>query len=109
MDKIIKIILSILVALLMFLAGWFAHAWKNRGKVASEVKKAITDLNRQHKKALEALRKDYDKKIEEKNKIIDNLKAIIDRLIKLFESTEGPGVEKVIRNLQINREKLHRL
>jgi hypothetical protein len=109
MDKIIKIILSILAILLMFLAGWFAHAWKNRGKVTTEVKEAITELNKQHKKVLEALKKDYDKKIEEKNKIIANLEAIIDRLIKFFESTEGPGVEKVIRNLQINKEKLHRL
>ena len=84
MDKIIKIISSILTALLIFLAGWSAHAWKNQGKVTTEVKKTITDLNKQHKNALETLKKDYDKKIEEKNKIIANLKAIIDRLIKFF-------------------------
>lgn len=109
MDKIIKIILSILAALLMFLAGWLAHAWKNRGKVTTEVKKAIVDLNKQHKKALEALKKDYDEKLKAKDKIIAELKNIIDRLIKLFESTEGPGVARVIRNLQINKEKLHKL
>ena len=109
MDKVIKIILSILAALLMFLVGWMAHAWKNRGKVTTEVKKAIADLNKQHKKALEALKKDCNEKLKAKDKIIDELKNIIDRLIKLFESTEGPGVAKVIKDLQINKEKLHRL
>lgn len=88
------------------MAGWFAHARKNRDKVTKEVKIAIKDLNEQHKKSLEALKQDYDKKLEAKNRIIASLKAIIDRLTKLFESTEGSGVEKVIRNLQINKEKL---
>lgn len=54
MDKIFKIILSIGGALLMFLAGWSLHAWKNRDKVAKAVKKAITDLNKLHEEALEA-------------------------------------------------------
>lgn len=109
MDKVIKIIFSLLAALLLFLAGWLAHAWKNRGKVTKEVKEAIRNLNQQHKKALKALKKDYDDKLEEKDKIIANLKEMIDRLITLFESTEGPGTEKVIRNLLNNKEKLHRL
>lgn len=109
MDKIFKIILSIGGALLMFLAGWSLHAWKNRDKVAKAVKKAITDLNKLHEEALEALKKDYDEKLKAKDKIITELKNIIDRLIKLFESAEGLGVETVIRNLKMNKEKLNGL
>ena len=109
MDKVIKIILSILLALLAFLAGWFAHAWKNRDKVAKEVKKEISDINEQHKKALKSLKDDYEKKLKKKNEIISELNKIIERLIKLLESTEGPGVAKVMKNLNTNREKLHRL
>ena len=109
MDKVIKIILSILLALLAFLAGWFAHAWKNRDKVAKEVKKANSDINEQHKKALKSLKDDYEKKLKKKNEIISELNKIIERLIKLLESTEGPGVAKVMKNLNTNREKLHRL
>ena len=83
----------------MFLAGWSLHAWK----------KAITDLTKLHEEALEALKKDYDEKLKAKDKIITELKNIIDRLIKLFESAEGLGVEKVIRNLKMNKEKLNGL
>lgn len=109
MDKVIKIILSILWALLAFLAGWLAHAWKNRDKVTKEVKKAISDINEQHKKALKSLQADYEKKLKKKNEIISELKKIIERLITLFESIEGPGVDKVMKNLNTNKEKLHRL
>ena len=109
MDKVIKIILSLLCALLFFLAGWLAHVVKNRKKVAKEVKKAISDINEQHKKALKSLKDDYENKLKKKNEIISELKIIIERLIKLFESTEGPGVAKVMKNLNTNKEKLYRL
>lgn len=110
MNKVIKITLSILAALVMFLVGWFAHACKNRNKVAKEVKKAIIDINEQHKKALHSLKDGYEKKLREKDEIISELKKIIDRLIKLFESIgEGPGVVKVINTLKTNQEKLRSL
>lgn len=110
MDKVIKITFSILAALLMFLAGWLAHAWKNRNEVTKEVKKAIIDVNEQHKKALHSLKDDYEKRLKKKNEIISELKKIIDRLIKLFESIEeGPGVIKVINTLRTNQEKLRSL
>lgn len=110
MDKVIKITLSILAALVMFLVGWFAHAWENRNKVSKEVKKAIIDINEQHKKALHSLKDDYEKKLKKKDEIISELKKIIDRLIKFFESIgEGPGVVKVINTLKANQEKLRSL
>ena len=43
MSNVIKIILSLLAALAVFLAGWFSHAWKNRNQVKKEVKKAIDE------------------------------------------------------------------
>lgn len=109
MQNVIKIILSILAALLMFLAGWLAHAWKNRDKVAKEVKKAISDLNKEHKKALESLKKNYDEQLKKKDEIISELKKIIDRLIRILESQEGPGVAKIINNLNTNKERLYKL
>lgn len=109
MDKVIKIILSILTALLIFLAGWLSKVWKDRNKVAKEVKKAISDINEQHKKAIKSVKDDYETKLKKKDEIISELKKIIERLIKLFESTEGPGVAKVMKDLNTNKEKLYRL
>ena len=109
MDKVIKIILSILGALLMFLVGWFSHAWKNRGEVGKEVNKAIKELNKQHNKALKSLKDEYDEKLRKKDEIISSLKSIIDRLIKLFESMEGNAAAKVMSNLIKNKEKLNNL
>jgi hypothetical protein len=45
MSNILKIIFSLIGSLCIFLAGWFSHAWKNRGNTAKEVKKTIVDLN----------------------------------------------------------------
>lgn len=106
MDKVIKIILSILVALCAFLAGWFAHAWKNRKEVPKEVKKAISELNREHKKALKSIRDSYEEKLKKKEEIIKSLEQIIDRLLKLFETIPGNSSEKVISNLTTNKDKL---
>lgn len=44
-----------------------------------------------------------------KDKIITELKNIIDCLVIFFKSTERPGVANIIKNLQMNKEKLHRL
>ena len=109
MNNIIKIILSILAALTLFLAGWFSHAWKNRDQVSTEVKKAIEALNQEHKKALEAIKRDYKDKLEDKNDIINNLNLIINRLIKVFDTIEGAAAVRVVKNLKQNQEKLHRL
>lgn len=109
MNKVIKIILSILLALLAFLAGWFAHAWKNRNKVAKEVKKAIAAVNEQHKKALKALKDDYDEQLKKKDEIISDLINIIERLKKYIKAIEGPGVARLEKNLNENYEKLNKL
>ena len=109
MDKVIKIILSILGALLFFLLGWFAHVWKNREMVAKEVKKAISDINGQHKKALESLKDDYEEKLKKKNEIVSELKIIIERLIKYIKTIEAPGVARLEKNLNENYEKLNKL
>lgn len=44
-----------------------------------------------------------------KDKIITELKNIIDCLVIFFKSTERLGVANIIKNLQMNKEKLHRL
>lgn len=106
MDKVIKIILSILAALCAFFVGWFAHAWKNRKEVSKEVKKTISELNREHKEALKSIRDSYEEKLKKKEEIIKNLEQIIDRLLKLFESIPGKSSERVISNLTTNKEKL---
>lgn len=110
MDKVIKIILSILGALLLFLAGWFAKAWENRGKVTKEVKQAMTDLNNEHKKALKALLNDHEKKMRKKDEIITRLLQIIERLINTSSVLPHNNVvDKLLRNLAMNKNKLHKL
>ena len=59
-----------------------------------------------HGAEMKSLKDNYDEKLKKKDEIIADLKKIVDRLIKLFESTEGKGVERVIHNLRINQEKL---
>lgn len=103
MRNVIKIILSILYALLGFLIGWFVHAWKNRGKVAKEVKQAIVDLNKEHKKALEAMRKKYNEKLNEKGQIIKSLTQIIERLLKLFDEKNEYGASLSSSNKSVNK------
>ncbi len=109
MDKVPKIIVSIIIALGLFLAGWFAHAWKNREEVPRQVKKAISVLNENHKKALKALKDDYEEQLKKKNEIIADLQQIIERLLKLFETIPGSAASKVVDNLVTNREKLNNL
>jgi len=112
MSNVIKVILSLLAALTLFLAGWFAHAWKNRGQVSKEVEKAISDLNKQHKKALQAMKDEYEEKLKKKNEIIRRLTEIIDRLLQVLlplQGTGAHGVDSLISKLNLNREKLRNI
>lgn len=109
MNKVVKIILSILLALTSFLAGWFVHAWKNRGHVEKEVKKAISDVNKLHKQAIMAIKDDYEKKLKKKDEIIKKLQGIIDRLLQVLQPLQGTGaygVDSLISKLNLNKEKL---
>ena len=109
MSNIVKIILSLLAALSIFLAGWLAHAWKNRYQIEKEVKKAISDINKQHKIALEEMKKEYEERLEKKDEIIRNLQGIIERLLRLLQPLQGTGafgVDSLIANLNSNKEKL---
>lgn len=109
MDKVIKIILNILAALIIFLLGVVVSVWKNRDKVSIEVKKAIADVNEQHKKALKALKDNTEEKFEEKDEIISNLINIIEHLKKYIKTIEAPGVARLEKNLNENYEKLNKL
>ena len=112
MDKIIKIIYAILAALAAFLVGWFAHAWKNRKQITTEVKKTIADLNREHEKALEAMKESYIDKLKKKDEIIRNLQDIIDRLLgklKPLQGTGAYGVDLLISKLNSHKNQLKNL
>lgn len=112
MNKITKIILSILGALFTFLLGVFTHAWVNREKVKEEVKKAIKDLNKENKKAFTAMKDSYEEKLRKKDTIIKKLNEIIDRLLNLFIPMAGSNnkeVDKLIDNLKKNKDKLNDL
>lgn len=116
MDKVIKIILSLLAVLAVFLAGWLSHAWKNRNEVTKEVKKAIADLNKEHKKALKALKESYDEKLKKKDEIIKSLHEIIDRLINILRSrqpdnktTANEAVTSLIEKLVLQKEELNNI
>lgn len=85
MNKVIKIILSTFLALIIFLAGWFGHAMiKSQQKQQKKSKKPLGDLNEQHKKDLNSLQDDYEKKLKKKDGIISELKKIIDRLTQFL-------------------------
>ena len=110
MNNIVKIILSLILALVIFLAGWFAHAWKNRGKVAKEAKEALLEVNKLHKQAIMAIKDDYEKKLKKKDEIINKLLGIIDRLLQVLQPLQGTGaygVDSLISKLNLNKEKLH--
>lgn len=109
MSNILKIIFSLIGALCIFLAGWFSHAWKNRGNTAKEVKKTIVDLNKERKKAEKAIRKSYEVKLKQKEEIINSLYKIIERLIGLFEPLQKEnvfGANRVMNNIKKNKERL---
>lgn len=91
MDKVIKVIIQILAALLIFIIGWFGGSLFTRRKTKKECNEAIKDLQEEHKKALKAQKQNYETKIDEKNKIIIRLKDIIERLLSLLASDNGQG------------------
>jgi single-stranded DNA-specific DHH superfamily exonuclease len=112
MGKILNIIFSLIGALLLFLAGWFAHAWKNRGNIAKEVKKTIVDLNEERKKAEKAIRDSYEEKLKQKEEIIQRLYKIIERLIGLFEPLQKDnvfGANRVMNNITKNKKRLDKI
>lgn len=112
MSNIFKIIFSLIGALSLFLAGWFAHAWKNRGNIAKEVKKTIVDLNKERKKAEKAIRDSYEEKLKQKEEIIQSLYKIIERLIGLFEPLQKDNVflaNRVMNNIAKNKERLDKI
>ena len=112
MDKLIKITLSILGALVMFLLGWVGHAWKNRKEVTKEVKKAIVDVNAEHKKALRALKSSYEEKLKKKDEIITSLNNIINRLLTILapmSNKEIKPVNNLVNNLNKNQKRLSNL
>ena len=91
MKDVIKIIIALLAALLMFLIGWFGGSWKTRRRTKDECGDIIKTLQDEHKNALEAQKSEYEKKLEEKNKIVKRLEKIIERLLNILSSDDGTG------------------
>lgn len=116
MNNILKVILSLLGALLLFLAGWFGKAWKD-SKIKKDVQKAVEAINKEHKEALRTIKDKYNKKIKEKDDIIKKQKDIIERLIiiidelleKLKPINNSYSVNKLVNNLTLNKERLSKL
>lgn len=116
MNNVIKIIISLLAALAVFLAGWFANAWKTRNEVKKEVKKAIGDLNKEQAKALKALKESYEEKLKKKDEIIKSLHTIIDRLLNVLQTQQpdnkaaaNKAVISLIEKLELQKKNLKNL
>ncbi|WP_314322002.1 hypothetical protein [Prevotella nigrescens] len=109
MSSVIKVILSILVALMIFLSGWIFGSKNKEKRVKIEVKKAINDLNKEHKKALKAIRGDYEDKLRKKEEIISKLYQIINKLLFLLEPIEGVSTAHIIENLNKNKDRLSKI
>ena len=116
MNNILKVILSLLLALLMFLAGWFCKAWKD-SKIKKDVQKAVEAINKEHKEALKIMKDKYNKKIKEKDDIIIRQKNIIKRLNDIIDElleklkpiNNSYSVNKLVNNLTLNKERLNKL
>jgi len=91
MDKVIKIIIQILAALLLFIIGWFGGSFFTRRKAKEECNAAIKDLQKEHKEALKANKQKGEEMQEKKDEIIERLKGIIERLLSLLSSDDGTG------------------
>lgn len=109
MSSVIKVILSILAALIIFLAGVIFGSKNKEKRVRIEVKKAINDLNKEYKKALRAIKGDYEDKLREKEEIISRLSQFIDKLLFLLGSIEGVNTAYIIENLNKNKDKLSKI
>lgn len=110
MQAVIKIILYLLGLLTAFLVGYLLNSWNNRNNVKDAVKQTIKELNTEHKKALQSLKMEHEKKMREKEQIIKNLQQIIDRLIVQLEMSRNEmKVSSLLRNLETQKQKLYNL
>lgn len=91
MQAVAKICARILMALGVFLAGWIAGNWNKKKAVTTAVKKAIGDVQATQEKALKAIRDEYDEKLRKKDEIIQNLKEIINRLLRILQEKDISG------------------
>lgn len=104
MDKVIKIIIGIIYSLILILLGWFAHAWMNRKEISQQIKQAIKDINEEHKKTLQTLRKEKDELIQALQEIIKNLQTIVNRLLDVLATKKERG--EALENSSHATEKL---
>ena len=103
-QKIIQIIIKIVIALGAFLAGWFIRGNKDRKRTSKEIKKAIIDVQKEQAKVVSTFKKEKEEQVKELNKVINQLKSIIDGILNLMneiKSTQGlsPSVKKMISKL----------
>lgn len=91
MSDVIKVILRILIALLVFLAGWIGGSFLTRKKTKSKCNEAIKNLQEEHKEALKAKKQKGEELQKKKDEIIERLECIIDKLLSMLSSDDGKG------------------
>lgn len=103
MNSRIWTLILIIVGLLACLIGWFMGLRRGRKQGAEEVKKAIIDVQAEHKEALSLLKKKKDEQIAGLLKIIERLRY------KMQDFTNGvslEGNEKYLVKVAIQMEKV---
>lgn len=91
MTQIAQICFRILTALAVFLAGWIAGNWNKKKAISDAVKKALTETGKVQKMALEKTKAEYEEKLRKKDKLIEKLKGIIERLLRQLQETDSTG------------------
>lgn len=109
MDKVIKIGLSMLVALGAYFAGYWTHALTNRKETPKQVRQAIVDVTKACKKAMEAQKRDYEDKLKKKDEIIKSLLEIIERLLSILRQEKTSSAQKLSEKLAQKKESLLRI
>jgi len=104
-----QIVIKVIIGLISFLGGWLLGNRNKKKAVRDAVKRTIEELNREHKKALETVKKEYEEKLRKKDEIIEELKRILGRLlIELSPYASDTSVESLIKKINNSMDSLKR-
>lgn len=105
-----QIVIKVIIGLISFLGGWLLGNRNKKKAVRDAVKRTIEELNREHKKALEMFKKEYEEELRKKDEIIiEDLNRILGRLsIELSPYASDSSVESLIKKINNSMDSLNR-
>lgn len=104
-----QIVIKVIIGLISFLGGWLLGNRNKKKAVRDAVKRTIEELNREHKKALEMFKKEYEELRKKDEIIIEDLNRILGRLsIELSPYASDSSVESLIKKINNSMDSLNR-